>query len=761
MITTSTSSTRLRLWRAAILLAVGAGVAGVGCNGGSNAVASSGFATDSQGGESAPGEWLTSGEDGGEPDAPDEETQLCDAGNEAWAKRAVPFIQGRRVESGREARILAQMVEQLDGMDVDGRRVVALGLARGDLYLDRWKQWIYEQLRINVSADRRNELCYDRFGAESNGTALAEFIRDNPAAVQYDNSFHLGDVVYSALLLDDISPAYRADLYSRHSAPMIAGNVTHAELEAANVGNYGKIFESSYLGRFTECMDCHRAEFAVTDATDPDFDRHWPLPGNVELATYGPTAATPDAAKAHAVFRHFGFANTAWLSPTDDIPTVGMDENLEYPDPPADGNDVPWGMDADCGEFDFDAGNDAHVLFPTAGYMIGEYELGATVVQLDDHMREGFQSFYDEGLALGDDGTVLDPNVGFAWLFSANIANRVWREAMGYPLTVANNFPRNETQRDILQGLAEAFSDNRYSLRNVVAEVTKVPYFNQDTPDACGATTPYHMPAIFDPFTKGSADPTARGNGVGDSLHRYSAMVLLDSLARAMWWNRPQRFGPSETPDEQGGVTCGAGTAGGVCNEAPALVDFLRDSGVFLNDSESGYNGVDFTGLLHWELQTAQGVQVPFQGECTGPLGGECAGSDYISQLVQVASGSGATMREVAAALKDRLITENTIINEGEADAIAGVMGFSLDTPVANLSAADVDTAARRYAGVLLNAPQFMLAGAPSKDQDPANDPILVVPGTGMAELCEELGAMVLGTEYTWSCDATGITISG
>ena len=699
-----------------------------------------------------------------------EESELCDAGNEAWAKRAVPFIQGRRVEGSREARILAQMVAQLDARDLDGRRIVALGLSRGDDYLDRWKQWIYEQLRINVSGDRRNELCYESSSSESDSTALAEFVRDNPAVVSYGGEFYLRDVVYSALLLDDITPAYRADLYARHSAPMIAGNVTHAELEAANVGNYGKVFESAYLGRFTECMDCHRAEFSFTDAPEPELDRHWPLPGNVELATYGPDAEIPDAGKAHAVFRHFGFSTTSWLSPAAPIPTVGIDQDVTYPTPPPEGDGRAWGMDAACGEFRFDAGNDVYdaeaphngyVLLPDAGYMIGEFSAGNTVVQLDDLMREGFASLQTDGLVLAEDGTVFDHGAGFAWLFSANIANRVWREAMGFPLTVANNFPRNEAQRDTLQTLAESFSGNRYSLRNLVASVTVSPYFNQDTPDTCGAITPYHMPAIFDPFTKASTDPTARGNGVGDTLHRYSAMVLLDSLSRAMWWAKPQRFGDSEMPDEQPGFNCGAGN-GGVCDEAPALVDFLRDTGVFLNDSESGSSGIDFTGLLHWEQRTAQGVPIAFGGDCTGPLGRGCADADYIRQLVDVAIATpGATLRDVAAALKDRLITESQIDGSSEGDVITDVMGTEVDTGLGNLSAEQVETAARRYAGVLLNSPQFLLAGAPSKDQDPQNDPILVVPGTSMQELCEVLGETVLGTDYTWSCDATGITISG
>lgn len=743
-------------------------VLAAGCNGGGNAEASASGFTDStpEGSASAtePGEWLTSGEDGGEPPPPGDDAELCDAGDEAWAKRVVPLVQGRKPEGVREARLLAQMVAQLDAMGRDGRYEVAMGLARGDAYLDRWKQWIYEQLRINVSSDRRNEDCYDVFGDAAGDTALAEHIRDNPASTPAAGDFRLGDVVYSALLLDDITPAYRADLFARQSAPVVAGNVTHAEIEAINIANYGKIFESAYLGRFTECMDCHRVEMSVTDAADPEFDRHWPLPGNTELAVYGPDAALPNAPRSHAIFRRFGFSTTPWLDPSAPIPAA--ETPIEIDPRPPEGNDLAWGMNENCGQFRF-AADEEYLIFPDQAYMVVEFPLGSTVLQLDDHLRNGFDTLYDSGVAaVADqvvclDGGPCDNDMGFAWLFSANIANRVWREAMGYPLTVANNFPRNAAQSDTMGALAEAFASNRYSLRNLLASVATVPYFNQATPDSCGASTPYHMPALFDPFTKTSTDPTARGNGVGDALHRHSAMVLLDSLAQSMWWDKPQRFGPPAAENQQPGANCGTGGYP-ACTEEPVMVDLLRDIGVFLNDSESGFNGVDFTGLLHWELRTAQGGRIEFEGDCTGPLGSGCADADYIAQLVDVAyATSGATMRDVAVAIKDRLIAETAIENDGEVAAIEGVMGASLDTAVASASAADVDAAARRYAGMLLNTPQYLLAGAPGADQDPANDPILVVPGTGMADLCAVLGEAVLGDAYGWSCDGSGITISG
>ena len=59
--------------------------------------------------------------DDGAPQPPGDGAELCDAGDEAWAKRVIPLVQGRRPESIREIRVLTQMVSQLDAHGRDGR----------------------------------------------------------------------------------------------------------------------------------------------------------------------------------------------------------------------------------------------------------------------------------------------------------------------------------------------------------------------------------------------------------------------------------------------------------------------------------------------------------------------------------------------------------------------------------------------------------------------------------------------------------------
>jgi hypothetical protein len=114
--------------------------------------------------------------------------------------------------------------------------------------------------------------------------------------------------------------------------------------------------------------------------------------------------------------------------------------------------------------------------------------------------------------------------------------------------------------------------------------------------------------------------------------------------------------------------------------------------------------------------------------------------------------------------VKDRLITEPAIAGAGEVAALEDVMGVQLTATVSEVGAGQAEQAARRLAGVLVSSPQFLLAGVPAPDQDPADDPVLVVPGTGTGPLCNYLAPLVLdnpgdGYDFEWTCSADGISI--
>jgi hypothetical protein len=725
--------------------------------------------------DTGPVDPTNAGEDGGEPPGPTEE--LCDAGDEAWVKRAIPFIQGRRPEGMREVRLLASAVQQLDAMDLPGRELVAKALASGDLYTERWKTYFFEKLRVNRSGDRRNYFCYGRVTDLAADPDLAAAIRDSdPRDPPAFTDFTMADVVYSAIALDDISPAFRADTFARMAAPVTAGNVSAEELEITNRTTYGKMFEGVHLGRTTECLQCHTTQSSVTWTPDLDANRHWPVRPDAffEHAAYGEFDMSqpledPDV---HALFRHAGFVDYSWCAGGCTLAARDAAPGIE-----------PWGLEGNCGIFRTDHVAGAGVDLPYESYMAGEFPDGnlATVFDLDPRVRDGLDTLASEGVRGDGAGSIDNPNVSLAFLFAMNTADEMWREAQGYPLTVANRFPRNDKQREILQTLTEAFYASHYSPRELIAAVVTHPYYNQAPPSECGASGPYHLAAVYDPFTKSAVDPQERGNGVGDMLHRYSAFVLLDSTAQALWWDRAERFGPATegaflpvhmppgafdapayiahiNPDTGANLQCcGAGYCGGeICDDAPPNVDFQRDSGTFINDSESGFNGVDFNGLLHWEEEVAAGEDPQLGGACTGPLGGACAGSDWVDQLVAEAIDTPeAMMWDLAVAIKDRLVTEPSIYSDAEIAAIEGVMGESLDDTVASVGASAAEVAARRYVGLMLNTPQYMLDGVTSRDQDPVADAILVVPGTDAESACEYFASLANG-----SADWSGVSVS-
>lgn len=725
------------------------------------------------------------GDDGNEPPPP--EAELCDAGDEAWVKRAIPFIQGRKPESIREVRMLVSAIEQLDALGEPGRRRVAEALAQGDLYLERWRDYYYTQLKVHRRGDQRNPECYADLTALSQDGELADAIRssaaDDPPAFQ---NFTMHDVVLSSLRLDDISAAYSADMFARMGAPITGGNVTREEIELTNRSYYGSLFLTQTLGRKVECMQCHTTGWSTTDSVVENLDRHWPVyEGNYfEVAAFGDFAMDDPLQEADvdALFRHAGFVDYSWCN-----------ENNTNCNPLQAQGVQAWGLDFNCGLFRTDAYEDPAVDIDNVPYMAGPFPegTGANLLDFEPRFRQGLEILASSGVSSDGVGNLDEPTVGVAFLFAMNQANEMWKEGMGYPLTVANRFPRNAAQRDTLSALTEAFFNSHYSVRTLVTEVAVHPYFNQAPPDSCGASSPYHLPAIFDPFTKSATDAQEQGNGVGDMLHRYSAWVLLQSAMRSMWWELPQQFGTSttyaflvpylaNTPELVGSVNTGlnphfpAGNPGGYglcgagffapCTDAPYNYEFMRDLGVFINPSEGGFNGVDFNGLLFWEAELGSGLDPDLRGPCTGPLGQGCAPADFVTTLVDAAMDDpAATMGDLAVALKDRLVTEPEIGSDVERAAIESIMGAALDDAVADVGQAEAIAAVRRFAGVLLNTPQFMLDGVASAPQDPAADPVVVVPGTSTAELCayfEQLaGQAASWSGRTVSCDADGITV--
>lgn len=651
---------------------------------------------------------------GVEPPPAGEGDESCDAGDQAFVKRVVPLLQGRRPEGMREVLLLTSMIQQLGALGKDGRAVVARGLASGDLYVARWKNFLWESLRVNRIEVKANLGCYSASTPAGDDAELAAFIRDNDAlGTDFGTGFTMSDVMESALRLDDLSPIYRADMFARMAQPLQGANISQEEFEVNARSNFGEIFEAAYLGRRTGCLECHTSVESVTYSPDPAENHFWAIAGDFEGAIYGDPKGRPEE-ELFAIFRWTGFVDRK------------------------SGPSRPWGMAPACGRFIPERTGD---ILGVPAYLGGDLPAGQHLYDVDPLFKSGFDALAKDGLAVGDDLSV-PPDQALAFLTATTISNGVWRELLGYPLTLAHSFPRNEAQRQILSDLTDAFVSERFSLRSLLTEVVTHPSFNQDAPDRCGTSTPYFLPPVFDPYSVTSGDPNQRGNGVGDRVQRYSAWVLVESAMRAMWWDLPIRQAGYDDP-------------------YPGL-DFLRDQGVFLKDAISGFNGVDLSGLLSWENHLGGGAQKGLGGDCTGPLGQPCAEYEWIElMLFEGSKTPGVTVRDIAAAIKDRLIAEPTLGGPAEVAAIEALMGMKLDQPMNDVDTLDLEIAARRFAGMLLSTPQFMLSGVPSRDQDPAAVPSFAAPGTDTLSLCQALAPQILGDAFTWKCSAEGVEITG
>lgn len=614
----------------------------------------------------------------------------CPGSDEAFAFRALRLIVGRRPAGVRELEVLAATVRRLDEIGLPGRRLVAEGLASGPRYEQRWHNFLLDHLRVPRLGSTSDPDCHGHPGPAAEGPALAAFIRDHgpEQPVPADMSpWSMADLFASAVALDDVRPVLRAQVLARQAHPIGGNNVAPDELERARRVYLGRGFEAAYLGRRLECLTCHNSDFSVTDRPDPAQDRSWPAAPGLEAGVYGPIDAL-DEDVAYAAFRVEGFIEGAL---------------------------APWGSGA-CGRVD--PGRDGDLL-GVAGELAGPLPVGAHALDLEARLRDGLEQL--PGLGLESAGAT--PEAALAGLVALNLADAVWREASGRPLTLPHGQPRNPAQQALLRDLARALIDAEWSLRALVVEVAVHPYLDLDEPAACHGA----LPPVLDPFV---AD-----NHAGDGLRREDPWTLVDAAAHALGWRTPKRFPlPFGWEDEV----------------------LMRSLGVYLDDSEPGHRGLDLVGALAWERSVGAGADPGWAGDA--PLDHD-VDADAIARLVAAARADPSfTVEDVALAVQDRVIQETAWTDAAHRAEVATLLALPLDTSAAQHDAASLDAALRRLAGALLMSPQFTLAGLSPPPW--AHAPRLALPEATLAALCDRHAAAILGElGLTWRCDESGLHI--
>ncbi|MBA2539738.1 MAG: hypothetical protein H0V17_08905 [Deltaproteobacteria bacterium] len=665
----------------------------------------------------------------GPPEPPPTPFTECDSDPGSFIRDSFLAITGRRPLGQAEVEVYRALWTQAEAQGLDPRTTVATALTRTPEFRPRWESALMDALRVQRIDVQSMQACWGSAGEETVTPDLAQQIRDTDAALAAPRGTStMLDVARSALALDDLSTVYRAQLFNLVSLPPGTANVGPVEAELAQRADLGGTFDSAWLRRDTVCLGCHNSEASVTDSDDPAIDRHWPVAGLPEKAVYGVSSGVAGA-RAHGMFRISGFVFA--------------------------GDTTPWGLSESCGQFAAPGTvpDDLADVDTKLGSLTGKR---TTVYELDAALRRGFDRLRGRGPTLAD-GAIADPDEALAWLVTMAIAEEVWREIVGSPLTIANGFPRNRGASELLTQIATELAVSGYSLKHLVTKIVTTDFFSRQAPEAgCGAA--YGYPAVFDPWTTSELDPEHRGNGPGDAIAWLAPRTLAIAASGALW-NGVTLAAPF--PSEGGAFCTGSceeltgfcdefafccAEAQAVCGagESPNQdgVAFQRSVGIYLRNSEPGSRGLSFQARLAWEDRF---------GSCGKPDTAP-ATPDFIDEVLAAAKAQpDATVVDVVRAVKDRIVGE-PVIQAGESPALEALLG-----PI-TAPASTVDPAAVRHlCGVLLGSPQFTMSGLPGRDGE---IPRLTPEAGSFGAVCARLDGVALGEGRRVTCVGGAIAIA-
>ncbi len=655
----------------------------------------------------------------------------CDAGDEAFVRRLIPQLWGRRPRSIREVELLLEVIEQRD------RATLTEQMMTSEEFVTRWREVLFDMLEINRVGERTCR-CVDYTTRQwMFEPGLAEFVRDTapstdeaaptePGPGSGEVDWGLTELVHSALALDDLSPIYRMALFTRLASKII--NLDNPGANLAWRSTYGDMFERTFLNRRMGCMQCHNSEFSASGSFDPELDRTWEVPALFERAVFGDSAGRPSN-DLSAFFRVEGVLSMRFV-PEGVTPTLFWTYGEGF---------SPWGMHDYCGEFilpaDIEVDPDGW-----EGYFIDPVPDRPSVWDLEARLQSGFDKIRVDGMQVAEDGTI-DGERAFAWMVSMTIVEKMWVELTSRRITAPHFMPRNRYQRDLLIYFTETFVEAGFSMKEALRAMVLHPYFNAGTQVQCESLeSSYYMAPIYDPWVSDYEIPEQRLNSVGDFVTRLPPRALLRSVSQALEWRDIEsRLVEHDHGEDDEPVPSSA---------SPAL-SFELDIGVFLLDGERGFRSNNFSESLAWE-ETLGGCDEPF-------LSPEETRYDWIDKLLDQAS-EDATLEELALTLKDRLLAEPSFDGEEERTLIEALTQAPLDTTLSQLS--DAQGSLRRLCAAWLASPDFQLEGAPAIERagtEPPNN----LGGSDRSILCEQLLTSMFRGD-TASCDEDGhLVLSG
>lgn len=741
-------------------------------------------------GTAGTGPMMPSAGQGGEGGAPEPEPQAyyaCQGSDQAFVRRAIQGVLGRRPYSQAEVNMYADLIAEIDALDgVDpaelaatpgkplrhSRSVMLDALIQNPEYASNWEELYRDFMRVQRVDEYQNGACYGLRVRVNDADQVAKFVRDKPADAGGDAGTPptMADVIAGSLQLDDITPMYTANLFGMVVKTYAGANGLAKESEIGRRRDFGAWFDAVYLNRDTVCLQCHNSEFSVTQTPDELTNRHYPVPALLEKALFGASTGVSAEGEFEPIDRMHGALKYARFTSNCAVQAVG---SKAYNDALAAGTITedmcpdgyrlcttassqgprdwvcegayqatratrPWNLAAACGSFTKPSAMpvDLAGVETKFGSVTGKR---ASMWDMQRSLRAGFEKLRTEGL--GADPTtweVSDPDKAFAYLTVMNIVEKVWKEITGTGLTIQNYFPRNAASRDQLQLLADTFVASGYSHRALLKAIFASPYLNLAPPDSSCWEGGYELPRIFDPWVTAEQDPVKRANGVGDGAVLLSGRTAARSAYGSLGW-RLNAYGgtfPNFSGWGENSVTTN-GVASGVLER-----QFQNETGFFNKNTEVGFRGFDFQARLGFEDRL---------GRC-GKLAPNHLANDVIDILAAKAKTVGAgTVRDLLEVLKDRIFGQTSIDEEAERPALEAMLGTSLDADASTL--VDPNPTLRRVCGVMITSPQALLSPIAVVPPDGSSVPKLTPNTDKYASLCSSLEALTLPDGVTVTCN--------
>ena len=675
---------------------------------------------------------------------------------------------------------MISQIDALDGYEPDtkvsapittlrhSRQVVVNALLANPDYQSNWAELYRDFVRVQRIDEQQNAACDALRVRTTDARDVAAWVRDQSPLTGGDGKAAptFADVVFGSIELDDVTPIYVENLFTMVLKTYQGANALAVPLELSRRSDFGAWFDGAYLNRDMVCLNCHNSEFSVTQSSDPATNRHFPVPGLFEKALFGDSTGPglvngfSGADRLHGALRRAQFlvGPSALANLTTDcatataaqitaagsaVPTCASGDPLLYCNFSTElmctsvANRTrriqPWGLAAACGQFltpDQVPIDQAFVetrLGNVSGLRTSMWDVAAA-------LRGGFNKLEVEGLGADRDGNIADADKALAYLVTMNIVEKVWKEVVGTPLTIANYFPRNAAARDQLWTLTETFIKSGYSNKALLSGIFASPYLNMAAPETGCGNNPYGAPRIFDPWRMAEPDVTEQGNSISDSVQAISSRTQARAAYGALGW--PLVAYGSVFPNVSGWGENSI-TVNGVASGTLEL-QFQTETGYYLKSSQPGFRGLDFQGRLGWEDRFAQ---------CNKLVGNTTP--DVIDGLIASANVPGAvTVGDLVSVLKDRIMGEPTISSGTERTQVEGLFGASLASDAH--AAVDLSGSLRRVCGAMIATPQFLMLGIQPKDASaiPSATPVT----SSYQTLCSKVAALPLPDKLSLTC---------